>query len=235
MGPIDRRLSCRKSAPAVILTIHAQLARANGGLRIPRPKIPDYRSEPMCGRQTFKYIVAYIEKLVRRHGQGGGDAVKPLPLGHTTCLSQAQRIACTAAALAVKRTHTPSAPLPQLPIVTRNYKWKAHLVAPAAKLGQSSVVLGHRLDVRVGPADSWLKPLLHQQANRLERTRRTTGMQQQSSHGSPCPSQPSRRPRPPQSHSCGRVGPLARACRSKTPHPRPYPRNTRYRDCAVLP
>ena len=99
--------------------------------------------------------------------------------GDVARAGQAHGVAGSAAALAIPRAYGGDAALPPLEILVRLYKLDTRGGAPAAQLAQAAIVLVHRLDVGVGPADMGIEALLQKQAHRLERARGAASVQQQ--------------------------------------------------------
>ena len=197
------RLSCRKAASAVVLTIHPQLARAKRRLRVPGSKIAYHRCKTMGPSEANKDVVACLKQLIGRHRQRRGDMGKPLALRHTARLGQAKAIAGPASTLAISRTDRRDRSLPCGAVLVCLDKRDSFCRTPAAKLRQSTLVFLHGLDIRIGPADRGRKPLRHQKTDRLQRTRGAARMQQKRCHRSairnhfphPSPRHKSERPR----------------------------------------
>ena len=70
-------------------------------------------------------------------------------------------------------------PLPGVAVVSRHDDLGVGDVArPALEGAQPVVMLGHRLDVRIGPTDDRLETLIAEQLHRLDRAGATAGVQQ---------------------------------------------------------
>ena len=172
------RLGSRKTASAVVLTIHPQFARAKRCLRVPGSKVTNYRRKAMRFSEANENVVACLKQLIGRHRKRRSNMIKPLVLRHTTRLGQAKAIAGPASTLAISRTDRRDRSLPRGAVLVRLDKRNPFSRAPAAKLCQSALVLLHGLNIGIGPADRRRKPLFHQKTNRLQGTWSAARMQQ---------------------------------------------------------
>ena len=176
------RLGRREATPAVVLAIHTQLTRLARGLGIVRTKILPNRRQPVARRRRAQKLPAVIKQLVRRDGQRRGNKLKPLALRHTAGLGQAQRVTGPTTSLPVKAVRRHRALPGRAVIACHDQVHVRNIGRPGLQGREPQLVLGHGLDVGIGPANRGLKPLLAQKLHRLERAGPATGVKQQRTH-----------------------------------------------------
>lgn len=172
---LQRGLYLGEAAAAVILPIKAQLLCAFLCPLEPRPKVSNHRLQPMGMSHCHQSLIAHFMKLMGRHRQGGGDMGKAGRLGRIARLCQPKAIAGPATRLPLEPLGRHRA-LPSGAVLLAFHHVDALLSRPPLKHLQPVVVLGHRLDIGIGPKERGGESLALELSHRLQRARPTAHM-----------------------------------------------------------
>ena len=180
---LDGCLGGGEAASAVVLTIHAQVARGAGGLGVVGPEVAPHGREAVGGSRLGEHVSAGLEELVRRDGKRGRDVREAQLASRAAGLGKAEGIAGAAARGAVEAMRG-DACLPRGAVVTGHHHVDVSDVRrPCAQRGKAAVMLRQGLDVWVGPTDGRFEALATQKLYGLYRAGTAAGMQEEGRAG----------------------------------------------------
>ena len=194
-------LGVGEAAAAVVLAVHAALARAPGGFVVEGAVVGEVGLDALAGTGVLKFLADDAGVLVGAHGKRGAQGGVPVLAGVAGGLLEAQAVAGPAAGLPRRaggggvafevaflvRDHAElglggiadaaGGGLPGLGVVDAFHDFQPSARGPLAQGGQAVGIFLGRVDVRVRVEHDGIDALRAQNADRLQGARSAAGVQ----------------------------------------------------------